>query len=146
MCFDFRPWLAWNCCFQQLEINSFLQHECFVKEKKHLAFVYVRACVSACVCARVFGGFLLWSSRGIVTLTTRILSTIVVFQYCCVTTPPLTINRLITLFNYLINRSRSWILALLLRLSGSSIVSLLSCCCDFELCEFVEGHWKMFDD
>jgi len=92
MCFDFRPLLAWNCCFQQLEINSFLQHECFVKEKKHLAFVYVRACVRA----RVFGGFLLGSiesSRGIVTLTTRILSTIAVFQYFCVTTPPLTINR-----------------------------------------------------
>jgi hypothetical protein len=25
-------------------------------------------------------------------------------------------------------------------------VSLLSCCCDFELCEFLEGHRNMFDD
>ncbi len=106
-------------------------------ERKETPRFCVCASVRACVCARVFGGFLLGSiesSRGIVTLTTRILSTIVVFQYCCVTTPPL------------INRSRSWILALLLRLSGSSIVSLLSCCCDFELCEFLEGHRNMFDD
>lgn len=87
MCFDFRPWLAWNCCFQQLE------HECFVKEKKHLAFVYVRACVRVCTGVWRLLTWINWDSRGIVTLTTRILSTIVLFQYCCVTTPALTINR-----------------------------------------------------